>query len=97
MAFGLLPLAFGGAFLVGEGLSALLGYPPGGNDPAPWWVIVLSTLPAFAVFAIPAIVATHFARRAAANGDARGKRPARILQVVTAAFVLMNLLAPLVG
>ncbi len=52
MALWLLPFAFGGAFLVGEGLNALFGYPPGGAEQAPPWVIVLSTLPAFAVFAV---------------------------------------------
>jgi hypothetical protein len=51
---------------------------------------VVATIPAMLVFAIPAAVATFFARRAAAAGDTRGWVPAWVLLVVTLGFVLLN-------
>ena len=43
----LFPVAFAGAFLVGEGLVALMGYPVGAAEGPPWWIGALATLPAF--------------------------------------------------
>lgn len=86
----LVPFAFIGAFLVGEGLISLLGYPGDEVAVPPLWAVVLASVPALAVFAIPAAVATFFARRAAAAGDLRGRVPAWVLIAVTAGFAVLN-------
>ena len=92
----LLPIAFGLAFLIGEGLIALLGYPVGGAaSDVPLWAKLLAVIPALLVFCLPALVSSWFARRAAAHGDRRGWVPASILAVVALAFITMNLLAGL--
>lgn len=83
------PLAFLAAFGVGEGLIALLGYPVGGERP-PFWAGALATVPALAVFALPAVLGTKFARRAARAGDARGWWPAGIAIALAVAFAVLN-------
>lgn len=85
----LLPVAFFGAFVVGEGIIGLLGYPVGGDQP-PYLLGMVATIPALVVFAIPALVATHYARRAARAGTRTGWIPAGILLALTLAFVVLN-------
>ncbi|KQV71408.1 hypothetical protein ASC64_05080 [Nocardioides sp. Root122] len=85
--------AFGLAFAVGEGLAAALGYPPGGADQAPWWVMVVATVPALVVFVVPAVLSWHFGRRAMALGDPRGRYPVVVALVVAGGFVLLNLVS----
>ncbi|MDT0183545.1 hypothetical protein Q9S36_25480 [Microbacterium sp. ARD31] len=82
---------FGLAFAVGEGLATALGHPPGGDEAASWWVMVVAGVPALLVFVLPAVVAVHFARRADRAGDRRGRLPATIAVAVAAGFVLLNL------
>jgi len=81
------------AFGIGEGLAAALGYPPGGADQAPWWVMVVATLPALVVFAVPAVLVWHFGRRAMDLGDPRGRYPIVVALVVAGGFVLLNLIS----
>ena len=83
--------SFGLAFAVGEGLATALGHPPGGDEAASWWVMLVAGVPALLVFVLPAVVAVHFARRADRAGDRRGRLPATIAVVVAAGFVLLNL------
>lgn len=92
----LLPIAFGLAFLIGEGLIGILGYPVGEQDSQPpLWAILLATVPALLVFCVPALVSTWFARRAAAHGDRRGWVPAILLSLIALAFIAMNVFAGL--
>lgn len=86
----LVPFAFIGAFLVGEGLITLLGYPGGDVTVPPFWAVALASIPAMVLFAVPAVTATFFARRAAAAGDSRGWVPAWVLIAVTGGFVVLN-------
>ena len=89
------PVAFGLAFVVGEGTSALLGYE--GTGIPPWWVVTVTLLLALVVFSVPAALATWFWRRARARGDDRGMLPAVILITISAGFLALNLLSYLVG
>ncbi|WEV77052.1 hypothetical protein O9K63_10655 [Janibacter cremeus] len=92
----LLPIAFGLAFLIGEGLIGLFGYPVGDTaGEAPLWAILAATIPALLVFCLPALLSSWFARRAASHGDRRGWVPATLLAVVALAFIAMNVLAGL--
>lgn len=86
----LLPLAVAGAFLVGEGLIAALGW-PGDDARPPVWAILTATLPTLAVFAVPALASSWFARRAAGAGDRRGWLPAGLLIAATVLFVATNI------
>ncbi|WP_134773059.1 hypothetical protein [Ornithinimicrobium flavum] len=92
----LLPIAFVLAFLIGEGLIGVLGYPVGDTaGTPPLWAILVATIPALLVFCVPAFVSTWFARRAASHGDRRGWVPAILLAVVALGFIATNLLAGL--
>jgi Na+/melibiose symporter-like transporter len=78
------------AFLVGEGLVSALGYPVGGEEQAPWWVALVATVPALVVFAVPAVLAVWFGRRAVRLGDVRARVPMTVAVVVAGGFVLLN-------
>jgi len=97
LALATVPVAIALAFGVGEGLSALAGYPPGGDATPPWWVMVGAATPALIVAAVPAVVARRLAGRAAAAGDRRGLIPARIAVAGTSLFILTNLVAAIWG
>ncbi len=81
------------AFGVGEGLASLLGHPSGGDQPAELWVMVAAGLPALLVFALPAVPAVLYGRRAMRLGDPRGRYPAVLAVVVAGGFVLLNLVS----
>lgn len=92
------PVALAGALVVGEGLSSLLGYTPGDDAAAPWWVIATASVPALLIAAAPAVAATWFAQRAAAAAkDRRGWIPAAIGLGATGLFILTNILAAIFG
>lgn len=86
----LFPVAFAGAFLVGEGLVALMGYPVGAAEGPPWWIGALATLPAIALFWVPAVLSTRYARRASRAGDLRGWVPAVLALACALAFTVLN-------
>lgn len=88
--------SFGVAFLVGEGLVSAMGYEVGGDQP-PWPVAIAATVPALLVFVLPAIAAVHFGRKSLRLGDRRARVPMTIAVAVATLFVLMNVLAPLLG
>ena len=88
--------SFGLAFLVGEGLVSAMGYEVGGDQP-PWPVVIAAALPALLVFVLPAVAAVHFGRQALRLGDRRARVPMTIAVVVATAFVLLNVLAALLG
>ena len=89
------PVAFVLAFVVGEGLSSLLGWD--GVGPPDWWVGLLSVGAALVVFSIPAALATWCWSRARRRGDDRAKVPAVILVVASLGFLAMNLSAWVLG
>jgi len=93
----LLPPAFVGAFVVGEGLVALYGFEAHGDLRPPLWVVLGAGVPALLVFSVPAALSAHFGRRALAAGDLRARTPMAIGIAVTLLFVGQNLLVLLVG
>lgn len=82
--------SFALAFAVGEGLTSALGYPTGGQEQAPWWAALVAVVPALVVFALPAVFAVHFGRRAVDLGDPRGRVPMVVAVVAASGFVLLN-------
>ena len=84
------PVAFVLAFVVGEGLASVFGHPAGESGDVPVWVMLAAGGPALLVFVVPAVLATLFARRAARDGDPRGRVPMWIAVGLAGAFVLLN-------
>lgn len=92
----LYPLSFVAAFMVGEGLAALMGYPSGGSESPPWFVPMLAGVPALLVFVLPGLLSLKFGRRAARAGAESAMLPAIVGMLVALGFVGLNLLAFLV-
>lgn len=93
----LYPVSIVGAFAVGEGLVSLYGYPSGGDEAVPFWVVLAAGVPSLLVFAVPGVLAVHFGRRAMRLGRRDAKTPAVIGAVLLVAFVAQNVLAYLAG
>jgi hypothetical protein len=89
----LYPFTFAAAFGIGEGLASVLGYPAGGDEQAPVWVMLTASIPALVVFAVPAVLATVFARRAQRAGNPRGRTPMVIALAVAGAFITLNVVS----
>jgi hypothetical protein len=85
------PVFFVLAFVTGEGLGSALDADTGTAPPFGVGVLVVGA--ALIVFAIPAVLAWWFARRAKVRGDTRGRVPAIVLTVLVIAFAAQNLLA----
>jgi len=97
MALLLYPVSLVGAFAVGEGLEAAMGYPAGGGESAPWFVVLLAGVPALLVLVLPGLLALRYGRRAARAGARWAMAPAVIGTLVGLAFVALNVLAFLVS
>ena len=93
----LFPVSLVAAFVVGEGLLALLGHSADETGTPPPGVVVAAGLPALAVFSLPAVLATYFGRRAVRAGRPSGRIPMWIGIGVAVLFVLQNLLAYVLG
>ena len=89
----LYPVSFAAAFVTGEGLASLLGYPSGDGDVPPFWVVLTVATPALLVFVVPGVLAVLCARRARRLGRPGRSAPAVIGVTVAAAFVAQNLLS----
>ena len=90
----LFPVSFVGAFLVGEGLMSLTGH---GSGEGPVWAVAVSGIPALLVAVAPTGVTIHFARLALRLGRGEALAPVVIALTVAGGFVLLNLLAYVVG
>jgi len=88
----LFPVSLVAAFAVGEGLFTSLGS-GGANTAQPLWVVLCSSVPAFVVFALPAVLAYGLGHRAVRLGRRSGMTPAIVAVAISIAFVLQNVLA----
>lgn len=87
----LIPVGFVLAFAAAQGIYALFGYlPEEGN--APWWVVLVSAVPAVALFLVPCVAAVVYGNRARSEGDRRGWAPLIIGAVLGLWMVLINVL-----
>ncbi len=91
----LFPVSFVVAFVVGEGIPALLGYSEPSLESTPWWVITVAVVPALLLFAAPLLLTARLSRRAVAGGEREGRLPLIVAGAVVVAFVATNLLSGL--
>ena len=85
------------AVLVGEGRANAYGYDGIPDDRAPTWLVLAAGYPALLVFALPALVTTHYAGRARRAGIAAAVVPMIVAWGIALVFALQNALAYLVG
>ncbi|WP_062201553.1 hypothetical protein [Demequina salsinemoris] len=86
----LIPVAGVVAFLVGEGIPALLGYDVVATE-APWWVMVLALLGAAVVMCLPLLVTRRLTRRA--SGQPGSRTPLVVGTVIVGAFLVLNIVS----
>jgi hypothetical protein len=88
--------SLGAAFLVGEGLATWLFGWPDNTDPV-FWEMLVATVPALLVFALPVVPAWHFGMRAHRHGAPSGRLAAWLAVAIAVAFVGQNALAYVLG
>ena len=78
------------AFVVGEGLVGLLGYPVGTSVRPPLWAGAIATGLALVAFAIPLWPTWHYGRRARAASPRTAMLPFVIEAVLVTGFTVLN-------
>ena len=92
----ILPLAFVGAMILGDGLLTLQGYQSGDSE-IPRGVALMAGIPAVLVLIAPTIPAIGFGLRARRLGIPAGAIPALVGLVVAAMSILLNALPLALG
>jgi len=87
--------SFVAAFVVGEGISAALGYVDHGE--VSMRAGLLAGIPACVVFALPTLLVAHYGRRAVREGHPQGQVPVWVALGVSLAFLVQNLAALAAG
>ena len=90
VVFALLPVAFGGAALLGDWLLSGQGYSSGDED-VPTAVVLRAGLPARLVLVAPSIAGAWYGHRAERLGHPGGRALFIVGTVVAAASVFLNL------
>lgn len=79
------------AFVVGEGLIGLFGYPVGTSTRPPLWAGAIATGLALLAFAIPLWPTWHYGRQARTTNPRTAMLPFVIAAVLVAGFAVLNL------
>lgn len=96
IAVALIPVSFVLAFVVGEGLYALLGSEPD-DATEPLWVALVAGVPAIALFLVPCAAAVWFGNRARAEGHRAGLLPLVVGAVLGLWMLVMNTVSLFAG
>lgn len=83
------------AFVVGEGLLAVLGH--GSEETVPLGVALAAGLPAIVVFTLPTLSVWRFSRLATRCGHPSGRTPLIVALTVTGCFLAVNLFQLIAG
>ncbi len=78
------------AFLVGEGLIGLFGYPVGTSTRPPLWAGAISTVLALLAFAIPLWPTWHYGRQARVEGVRTAMLPFVVVVILVSGFTILN-------
>lgn len=89
IAIATIPVAFIVAFVVGEGLYALLGYKPE-DATEPLWVALVAGVPAIVLFLVPCVAAVRYGNRARVEGHRAAVVPLVIGAVLGLWMVVIN-------
>jgi MFS family permease len=92
-SFGLLPISFAGATVLGGVIMAAIGHDPESETDPSFWQMAVAGIPSVVVMILPCVLVVWFGRRALAAGLEGGRDAMRAGLVVGAALVLMNLVS----
>ncbi len=93
----LLPVGLVLAFVVGEGLTTLLGHRAGSGELAPLWIVLLAGVPATIVALVPAGLAVGYGVRARRAKDRRGVVPEVVGCAIAVCLVGLNVMSYVLG
>ncbi len=96
IAVALIPVGFVLAFVVGEGLYALLGYQPEVAS-EPWWVALVAAVPAIVLFLVPCAAAVWYGNKARAEGNRAALLPMVLGLVFGLWMLVMNTVSLFAG
>lgn len=92
-SFGLLPISFLGAALLGGIILAATGHDPDSETDPSWGQIAAAGIPALVVMILPCVLVVWFGKRALGEGHDGGREATTAGVVVGAALVLLNVVA----
>jgi MFS family permease len=90
-SFGLLPISFVGASVLGGVILAALGHDPDSETDPSFWQMAVAGIPSVVVLILPCVLVVWFGRRALAAGLEGGRDATKAGLIVGAALVAMNL------
>jgi Na+/melibiose symporter-like transporter len=92
-SFGLLPISFVGASVLGGVILAAMGHDPDSETDPSFWQMAVVGIPSVVVLILPCVLVVWFGRRALAAGLEAGRDATKAGLVVGAALVVMNLIS----
>jgi MFS family permease len=92
-SFGLLPISFLGATVLGGVILAAIGHDPDSETDPSLWQMAVAGIPSVVVMILPCVLVVWFGRRALAAGLEGGREATKAGFVVGAALVAMNLIS----
>lgn len=92
-SFGLLPISFVGATVLGGVILAAIGHDPDSETDPSFWQMAVAGIPSVVVMILPCVLVVWFGRRALAAGLEGGRDATKAGLVVGGALVVMNLIA----
>lgn len=96
VSLALVPLFFIFAMAVGYGIYGLLGYQPENAD-APFWVVLLASVPALVLLLAPCAAAVFYGWRANRVHDRRALAPLVIAGLIGIWFTVLTVIGLLAG
>jgi hypothetical protein len=95
-SFGLLPISFVGASVLGGVILAAMGHDPDSETDPSFWQMTVAGIPSVVVMILPCALVVWFGRRALAAGLEGGREATKAGLAVGAVLVAMNLISVVV-
>jgi hypothetical protein len=92
-SFGLLPISFVGATVLGGLILAAIGFDSEGDTEPSLWQMAVAGIPSVVVMILPCVLVVWFGRRALAAGLEGGREAVKAGLAVGAVLVGMNLIS----
>jgi len=95
-SFGLLPISFVAASVLGGIILAATGHDPDSETDPSFWQTAVAGIPSVVVMILPCVLVVRFGRRALASGLEEGRDATKAGLAVGAALIALNLMSVVV-